>query len=509
MALSMRGPVAAAFAQRAGRRAAAAALAQRRWASLAPFPSLQISRSGVKANGTFAEAQADYLQPDTGAVSRLGELLKKHNAGLVAHFYMDPELQGVIGAVDWPHVFVSDSLAMADAAVAMAEKGCKNIVVMGVDFMSENVRAVLDYKGFTDVTVLRLCDKEIGCTLAESADSKAYAAWLQKAAKTPNSLHVVYINTSLITKARSHAVVPTITCTSSNVVRTVLQATAQIPDLTVWYGPDTHMGKNLREIFTRLAERPDEEIQQLHPAHTQQSIRALLKRFEVFPQGICIVHHMFGSGVVKRLREEYPDALHTAHLEVPGEMFGLAAEAREMGRGAVGSTSDILSFIKRSVDLATERDGPQKVRVTLGTEAGMVTPIVKQVQQKLADCGRDDVELELIFPVAAEAVAPSEDPSLGIVPGVAAGEGCSSAGGCATCKFMKMNSLDGLLDLLEGLDKKPAGALKAYHPRIYAELIDGRSAAEIGGETILHMRAFQHTQKLPDNLVSHVTAATA
>jgi quinolinate synthase len=39
----------------------------------------------------------------------------------------------------------------------------------------------------------------------------------------------VYINTSLRTKALSHAAVPTITCTSSNVVQTVLQARAWPP----------------------------------------------------------------------------------------------------------------------------------------------------------------------------------------------------------------------------------------------------------------------------------------
>lgn len=43
-----------------------------------------------------------------------------------------------------------------------------------------------------------------------------------------NHVQVVYINTSLKTKALAHAQVPTITCTSSNVVQTVLQAFAQV-----------------------------------------------------------------------------------------------------------------------------------------------------------------------------------------------------------------------------------------------------------------------------------------
>ena len=57
---------------------------------------------------------------------------------------MDPELQGVLSSLDWPHVTIADSLAMGDAATSMAKKGAKSIACLGVDFMSENVRANLD-----------------------------------------------------------------------------------------------------------------------------------------------------------------------------------------------------------------------------------------------------------------------------------------------------------------------------------------------------------------------------
>ena len=65
---------------------------------------------------------------------------------------------------------------------------------------------------------------QIGCSLAEAAESAQYHHYLAEAANVDApALHVVYINTSLRTKAQSHAQVPTITCTSSNVVQTVLQ----------------------------------------------------------------------------------------------------------------------------------------------------------------------------------------------------------------------------------------------------------------------------------------------
>ena len=250
------------------------------------FPSLVIKADGFHPQGAFAEAQADFLVPDVQMVSQLENLLKETNSGVVAHFYMDPELQGVLGSVDYPHIVTSDSLAMADAAVRMAEAGVERIIVMGVDFMSENVRAVLDYKGHNNVEVFRLTEAEIGCTLAASAETKSYNLWLQKAKAKGNSLHVVYINTSLLTKARSHDVVPTITCTSGNVVKTILQAFSQVPGLTVWYGPDTHMGHNIVSLFTALSELPNEEIQKVHPDHTQETLKDLIPRLEVYPTGM-------------------------------------------------------------------------------------------------------------------------------------------------------------------------------------------------------------------------------
>lgn len=35
----------------------------------------------------------------------------------------------------------------------------------------------------------------------------------------------------------------------------------------------------------------------------------------------------------------------------------------------------------------------------------------------------------------------------------AGGEGCSTAGGCATCPFMKMNDLDALIDVARWADQ--------------------------------------------------------
>lgn len=468
-----------------------------------PFPTLRITRNALVPEGSFAEAQAAYLHPDPTLVRELDTLLSSKKIGVVAHFYMDPELQGVLGACSWKHIGVSDSLVMADRGVRMAEAGCRTVVVLGVDFMSENARAMLSAAGHDEVPVYRVASDPIGCSLAESAEAPAYGAYLAEAAATERALHVVYINTSLRTKAKAHARVPTITCTSSNVVQTILQAAAQIPEVAIFFGPDTYMGQNLHSLLSALAEMDDAAIRAVHPAHDRTSIRSLLGRFRYFEQGTCIVHHMFGAEVVKTTREHYGDAYVTAHLEVPGEMFALGLDKQHRGEGVVGSTSNILGFILEKTRAAlTQRDGAP-LRFVLGTEAGMITPIVRQVQGLLRDAA-SDLAVEVVFPVAAEAVARTEDPALPIVPGVASGEGCSVAGGCATCPYMKRNSLDALVALCRRIDEVPSDTLRPFEPRRYVETIGGRAVAEVGSEPILHMRWFQQHGQLSDTLVRDV-----
>ena len=474
------------------------------------FPSLTITKNKLRPEGEFARAQAQFLYPRSEDIKALNALLQKYRIGVVSHFYMDAELQGILSACEYEHIHIADSLLMADRAVQMAEAGVQSIVVLGVDFMSENVRAVVDAAGYSHIPVYRVDHREIGCSLAESAEARAYGAWLDQAKSTSkNPLHVIYINTSLQVKAHAHTKVPTITCTSSNVVQTILQADAQISELSVWYGPDTYMGQNLTKMFEQFQSHlSDEEIAtKIHPQHSRQSIQRLLENFHVFPQGNCVVHHMFGLDVVEKVRREYPEAYYTAHLEVPGEMFELAVDAQRRGRGVIGSTSNILQFILDKVVSARNSTSNVHIPIVLGTESGMVTSIVRKVQQKLQEINREDISVEIIFPVASEAVA--QDDTFGIIPGVAGGEGCSTAGGCATCPYMKMNSLEALEKLVENIgvvleEGRDIQSLKKFHPQAYSELLDGKTIAEVGGEPILHMRHFQSKGILPQELVNHV-----
>lgn len=155
----------------------------------------------------------------------------------------------------------------------------------------------------------------------------------------------------------------------------------------------------------------------------------------------------------------YCDAFLTAHLEVPGEMFSLAMEAKGRGMGVVGSTQNILDFIKQKLQEALNRNVDDRLQFVLGTESGMVTSIVAAVRQLLGSVNsssdRGEVSVEIIFPVSSESVTRTASSSsvglnlghtgelmgVSVIPGVASGEGCSIHGGCASCPYMKVGIL--------------------------------------------------------------------
>ena len=166
------------------------------------------------------------------------------------------------------------------------------------------------------------------------------------------------------------------------------------------------------------------------------------------------MHHLFGHEVVEKIKEMYSDAFLTAHFEVPGEMFSLAMEAKRRGMGVVGSTQNILDFIKQRVQESLDRDVNDHLQFVLGTESGMVTSIVAAVRGLLnSSQNGEKVKVEIVFPVSSDSVTRTSSSSspdlkslevgdviLPVIPGVASGEGCSIHGGCASCPYMKVST---------------------------------------------------------------------
>lgn len=60
------------------------------------------------------------------------------------------------------------------------------------------------------------------------------------------------------------------------------------------------------------------------------------------------------------------------------------------------------------MDEALQRPFGEKLRFVLGTEAGMVTSIVRKVQRQLQVAGRGDVGVEIIFPVMPSAITTAQ-----------------------------------------------------------------------------------------------------
>ena len=70
---------------------------------------------------------------------------------------------------------------------------------------------------------------------------------------------------------------------------------------------------------------------------------------------------------------------------------------------------------------------------------------------------------------------------------------------------MKMNSLSALMSVAERCGSDAGRTLlTGHHPRVYADMVGGRSMAEAGCEPILHMRGFQKSGKLPSALAADI-----
>ena len=92
--------------------------------------------------------------------------------GVVAHYYMGVEIQGVVTSVikkmsfadsnRQSRIAIADSLKMGDDAVKMCKDCATSIACLGVDFMSESVSTIMVRNGFGHVLVYRATAKHIG-----------------------------------------------------------------------------------------------------------------------------------------------------------------------------------------------------------------------------------------------------------------------------------------------------------------------------------------------------------
>jgi quinolinate synthase len=212
-------------------------------------------------------------------------LLAARNAVLVAHYYVDADVQDL---AEESGGFVADSLEMARFG---KHHPASMLVVAGVRFMGETAKILSPEKRVIMATVEAECSLDLGCPPDE------FEAFCQA---HPDRKVVVYANTSARVKALSDWVV------TSSVALPIVERLHAQGEKVLW-APDKHLG---------------------HYIQTQTGADMLLWN------GACVVHEEFKAQALFDLKTLYPDAGVLVHPESPAAVIAIA--------DAVGSTSQII-----------------------------------------------------------------------------------------------------------------------------------------------------------------------
>ena len=248
---------------------------------------------------------------NSSLAQRIEELKREKGAVILAHYYTSPEVQEVAD-------FLGDSLALS---VKARDIDAPIILFAGVNFMAETAKVLSP-----DKKVL-LPVPEAGCSLAESCDAEAFAAFK---AQYPGHKVVSYVNTSVGVKALTD-----VCCTSSN----ALQVVNSIPaDQPIIFAPDRNLGSYIQKLTGRDN--------------------------MVLWDGACSVHEEFSLEKILALKEEHPNAKIVVHPECRAYIVRVA--------DYVGSTAGILEFCGK--DEAEE--------FIIVTEAGILAEMRKRYPEK-------------------------------------------------------------------------------------------------------------------------------
>ncbi len=251
----------------------------------------------------------------------IADLLERRNGLVVAHYYVDAELQELAEETGG---FVGDSLEMArfgrdcDADV---------LVVAGVRFMGETAKILSPDKTVLMPTLEATCSLDLACPIDEfSRFCDAH----------PAHTVVVYANTSAAVKARADWV-----ATSSIAVDLVDHLAAE-GERILW-APDRHLG-----------------------AYIERATGAEMLLWDA----ACIVHEEFKARGLRNLTQVYPEAAVLAHPESPA---GVLEQA-----DFVGSTTQIIraagELPNRQFIVATDQGIFRKLQLEAPDKEFIVAP---------------------------------------------------------------------------------------------------------------------------------------
>lgn len=244
-------------------------------------------------------------------LTRIETLKQQKDAVILAHYYTRDEVQQ---AAD----FLGDSLALS---IKARDIKAKIILFAGVNFMAETAKVLSpDKKVLIPVP-------EAGCSLAESCEAGAFAAFK---VKYPDHKVVSYVNTSVGVKALTD-----VCCTSSN----ALQVVESIPrEQPIIFAPDRNLGAYIQKLTGRDN--------------------------MVIWDGACTVHEEFSLEKILELKRQHPAAKIVVHPECKAYIAEVA--------DYVGSTAGILDYC----------EGSEATEFIVVTEAGILAQMRKQCPDK-------------------------------------------------------------------------------------------------------------------------------
>ena len=216
---------------------------------------------------------------------RIRELLRERGAVLVAHYYVDGDVQDL---ADETGGCVADSLEMARFG---RDHPADTLIVAGVRFMGETAKILSPEKRVFMPTLKAECSLDIGCPPDE------FQAFCEA---NPDRTVVVYANTSVAVKAMADWVV------TSSVGLKIVEHLAARGEKLLW-APDKHLG-------AYIAAKTGADM--------------------LLWSGACVVHEEFKFQALLDMKAVYPDAGVLVHPESPAAVIDIA--------DCVGSTSQII-----------------------------------------------------------------------------------------------------------------------------------------------------------------------
>jgi quinolinate synthase len=223
------------------------------------------------------------LQTREELVARIKALKEERDAVILAHFYVDDEVQDIAD-------YTGDSYNLSKLA---ADLDNRTIVFAGVQFMGESAKLLSP-----DKTVI-LPNPQADCPMAHMVSKEVIDA----AREAYDDLAVVcYVNSTAQIKSWSDVCV-----TSSN----ALKICQSLPQKNILFIPDQNLGRYIASLIPE-------------------------KHF-IFNEGCCPIHQDISPEEVRALKAQYPNAPILAHPECNAQICELA--------DYLGSTSGIIERV--------------------------------------------------------------------------------------------------------------------------------------------------------------------